>query len=352
MFCYSTVVHYVSRATYDNFMKDVAQNLAAISSGFETLSSQIPSQNTPNPAEAAASVPHVAASTHLDPSDDPEKSWSSTPICRYTRLPLPQLNREDYKEVKMWYSQEYSGVRKGEKKDDEDTPEASSGSSALSSYMEDATGNHIPEPERIDIRERARVFWEEILHADRAPPVWKAAPKDIKDEFTHILESEFPWIRLCAKHWKAKKIAANHYSQWYHKAYPRKLAEDAQKRAAKAAAERAAREAAGLDTNDNSEERVLKRPRDEGAEDDNVPGPSKHLRVEECRSPSPPRRPKLTRRTGKGKQVHKMFSPDYIKCLYTRQNMLYEFPNYMREKSRMLTSSPSARMFYIRPASK
>ena len=112
-------------------------------------------------------------------------------------------------------------------------------------------------------------------------------------------------------------VATNHYSQWYKVAYPRKMAEDAKKLSDKLAAEKAAMEAAGLHINYNSEKGVLKRPRDGEDDEDDVPGPSKRLQVEEPRSPSPPRpRPQPTRKGQKEKQVCRTFSSGYIECLY------------------------------------
>ena len=316
---YSILINDVSRVANDDLMKNVAEILAAVSSGFKDLSSQIAMSQT-------TLAPPVAA----DPSDNPGKSKLSKIFRLYTSRPLPQLDRTNYMHVKMWDSDGYNGLRKGGNRGGENAPKVGTGSSTLSSYMEDKDGNDIPETERVDLHETAWSFWEELLEINRAPSSWGSASRDIKNEFVHILESEYFWIRLCKNHWKAEMVATNHYSQWYKVAYPRKVAEDAKKLADKLAAEKAALEAVGLHINDNSRRDVLKRPRVEEDEEDDVPGPSKRLHVEESRS-SPPRS-KLTRRT-QGKQVHRTFSPVFIKCLYTRQKMLYGISNYMRHRT-------------------
>ena len=162
----------------------MAEILATVSSGFKDLSSQISmSQTASNRTETIPLAPPAAADTRSDPSDDSGKSKPSKIIRLYTGRPLPQLDRTDYKDVKMWDSDGYSGLRKGGNRGGENVPKVGTGSSALSSYMEDKDGNDIPETERIDLHETARRFWEELLEIDRAPSSWGSACRDVKNEF-------------------------------------------------------------------------------------------------------------------------------------------------------------------------
>ena len=295
--CYSGLTDNVSRIAYENLTKNLAENMAVVSSGFKDLSSRISTiQTVSTPTETDVPVPPIATALHSDPFDDLDLSEPSNPIRQYIRRPLPQLDRKDYKDVSMWTADEYSR-RKGGRRGGEDALEEGSGPAALSSYMEDENGNDLPQKEKDSCRARARKFWNELLGSGRAPTCWGDLPQDAEDEFVHILETEFPWIRLCDDHWKAKRIGTNHYSQWYGKALQRKLKKEAER----LAAQKAAMEAAGLDVDHMGGKWALKRPSNET--DDDVPGPSKRVRDElESRSPSPPR-PKLTWRSRKRKQV-------------------------------------------------
>ena len=259
MFQYSILINGVSRVANDDLTKNMTEILATVSSGFKNLSSQIAqSQTASNQTRTTASAPPITTAAHSNMVDDSGESESSKPIYQYTGLPLPQLDRTNYKDVKMWDSSGYSSLRKGGNRGGEDAPRVGTGSSALLSYMEDKDGNDIPETERDDLRETAQDFWEELLEIGRAPSSWGATSRDIKNQFIHILEDKYHWIWLCKNHWKAKMVATNHHSQWYRVAYPCKVAEDTKKLADKMAAEKAAMEAASLYVNHNSEKGVLK----------------------------------------------------------------------------------------------
>ena len=258
----------ISRIAYDSLMEKVAENLAVVSSGIKDLSSQV-------------SVPRVIStptetkapdSDLFDDSDDSDSAESAPQ--HYTRRPLRQLNREDYENIEYWEKETYNHRNNGGR-NGEDPPEGT-GSAPLSCYMENENGEEVPLKEQYACRRRSRKFWEGLLRSSRAPNIWRQAPKDVEDELIHILETEFPWTRFCEDHWKAKRVATNHYSQWYWAALPRKLKKDAEKWAEKLAAQIAAMQAAGLDID---ERWALKRPSDEV--DDDVPGPSKRVRAEE-----------------------------------------------------------------------
>jgi hypothetical protein len=216
--CFSKFNHTdnVSRVAYDRLVDKLAGNVAAVSSGLENLSARVSApQTTPDQAEVNTLHPSIAIS--------PPPSTSGCSDQRYTRCPLPQLDPKDYPDIKHWEDDEYNVIRKGAKRGGE-APTPITGTSALSCFMEDENGSPIPEKERRNARERAKKLWGEVLRMGRATPQWGDIPQDVQDEHIHILESEFPWFRLCANHWKAKMVATNGYGQWYGPALRRRLA--------------------------------------------------------------------------------------------------------------------------------
>ena len=94
---------------------------------------------------------------------------------------LPQLDRNQFKNVVHWGPEQYHLLRKNKgKKEDEDEddsendepllsskPPKEKKESTLSCYMEDEHGKPIPESERTSAHLRARLFWNGL----RTPPV-------------------------------------------------------------------------------------------------------------------------------------------------------------------------------------
>ena len=80
---YSYLIDNIPRIAYNNLMEKVAENLAAVSSGFKDLSSQISAPRiVPTPAKTKA--------PDSDPFDDSDDSDSAEPVPhKSTRLPLP-----------------------------------------------------------------------------------------------------------------------------------------------------------------------------------------------------------------------------------------------------------------------
>ena len=146
----------------------------------------------------------------------------------FTGLPLPQLNQKDYPNVQHWGPEKYNAIRKGGKRvQDEDESIKSQDRPAYSIFMEDEDGNPIKNRARKDIRTTAKSFFEQLLSINRTPKSWGHAALDIRNEFIHQLESEYPWIRLCEGHWKATAVATTTYPHWYTSASQRKAAETA-----------------------------------------------------------------------------------------------------------------------------
>lgn len=142
-------------------------------------------------------------------------SPSSTAI--FTQLPLPQLRREDTPNVHHWFEQSYSVTRKRGKNGEANPEETKFAGSILSCYLEDENGDEIPKAKRNEARSVAKGFFNYLLREGKAPPAWGKAGIDIQNEYLHLMEGRFPFLRLCDNHWKAMRIATNSYSQWYGK---------------------------------------------------------------------------------------------------------------------------------------
>ena len=203
--CYINIIKNISRTSHDAIIKNFAENIASVSSGFREVSSQMEDFLTNKPTPPAPStIPSALPNT----SDTPNTSDLSSSA--YTGLPLPPLAREDYPNVKYWDSDDYTSLRKVGRNN-----EVVKKSSILSSYMEDKNGDPIPEGTRNAAREVAKGFFILLLQKGRAPTTWGDASIDIKNQLTYMLETGFDFLRLCSHHWKAKQIATNSYSQWY-----------------------------------------------------------------------------------------------------------------------------------------
>lgn len=134
-----------------------------------------------------------------------------------TRQPPPQLERAMFPSVKMWFSDDYKGRRKTVKGPEDKLEDDSNGTSkpsVLSSYMEDESGKVVHETSRAAVRAHAKAFFCSLLKNGRAPAKWGDASLDVVNELVYELETNFPWLRLCEGHWKAKQVATNSYSQW------------------------------------------------------------------------------------------------------------------------------------------
>jgi hypothetical protein len=294
--------------SYDAIINNISENIAVISSGFKDLSARtIMSPADSKPTLPTGSTTPVTPST---PSNASDASGSSSSVLVFTRLPLPQLDRGNYPNVQHWCGNSYKGLRKlGKNNDDDDDDEANLEGkrlkgSILSCYMEDENGEQIPEATRYTARGEAKAFFNLLMERGRAPPIWGDVSIDAKNELIHILESRFPFLRLCDDHWKANKIATNSYSQWY----PRALKRRAKNMAEKAAKKVASTQVIDVDADDNDKDESLKRPR---AEDDDTRH-SKRPRAEGTPT-TPPPRPRPTRITTQRQRVCKSFYFGYMR---------------------------------------
>lgn len=198
-------------------VKNIGENIATISSGFKNVSSQMgdflaKSEHQPLALPTTGIPPNSS-----DASPDPSAPSSGTLV--FTGQPLPQLDRAKYPKVTQWLPTDYNNNRKVGKSD---APmENGRKVSVLSSYMEDENGTLIHSSIRDAAREMTWKFCWLLLRNGMAPARWRDASLDVSNELTFRLETNFPWLRLCEGHWKAKKVVTNGYPQWYAEAIVR-----------------------------------------------------------------------------------------------------------------------------------
>ena len=257
-------------------MKNMANNVASVSSELKTFSAQ------------ASTAPLIQKSSLFDapddptvpsaPSDQPKKSE----VSGLDSIPplLPELDRKLYPNVRQWDNAMYNKGRKGGLKNEDEKPYTDC--SQLASYMEDENGNQIPESTKSFARKVAREFFGELLERGSAPKSWSYLPLSITTKYLIMMETRFPFLRLCSNHWKAIQVGTNQYSQWINRAAGRKAAIDTKKTKgkgkAKASEVSSDVEVIDLDDSEENPSSVRKRPVDDT---DNAPGPSKRPRIED-----------------------------------------------------------------------
>ena len=257
--------------------------MVAFSSGFENVSSFLAKSEHQPLAIPTTSIPSGSS----DPSTDPPGALRKK---IYTSQPPPQLDHEQYPDVRQWFPTDYNDRRKvgkgtGEGGSAADGPK----SPVLSSYMEDEHGRLVPMSTRAAIRAMAKDFFWKILRDGRAPAKWGDAGLDVSNELICLLETNYPWLRLCQDHWKAKKVATNSYSQWYSDATN---CYNKETRLQGKAPQPPTTDIIDVDSDTDTQKRPLKRRL---AEDDGA-GRSKRPHLEETPSCAQPARPTATRR--------------------------------------------------------
>jgi hypothetical protein len=181
---------------------------------------------TPKPEFMDVKVPFIGRS--VPPNVHEHSGFSASSPVR-TRDLLPQLDRVLYPSVRLWDQDQCQGNRKGRRRGGEDDHEEKPRGSVLSSYMEDENGEDVPEATRKAIRKMARGLFELLLMHKKAPATWGSVPLDTQTELIFRLETQYPFLQLCANHWKADMVATNSYSQWYSRAVGRDATNDARK---------------------------------------------------------------------------------------------------------------------------
>ncbi|KAF7359927.1 hypothetical protein MVEN_00718900 [Mycena venus] len=81
-------------------------------------------------------------------------------------------------------------------------------------YIEDWDGEVIGGKELGYIREEARNLFEDVLAAGKATRRYKSIGHQIHCAMVYVLELKFPYLTLCADHWKAALAISDIYRHW------------------------------------------------------------------------------------------------------------------------------------------
>ena len=203
----------ISRSAYNLLLMSMAGNVAAISSGFKTFSTQMAGPlATPKVKSSSSSIPPTALPT---PPGVSNTSGALSLFSGFVAPPLlPQLDRAKYPNIVHWFDQLYLVYCRG-KQDDEDDPREKPSGSMLSKYMENEDGSEVPELTKKAVHKKARAVFEHLLRTGMAPTQWRFASVEAQQLPIRTLEAEFPFLQLCENHWKAAMVATNAYLQWY-----------------------------------------------------------------------------------------------------------------------------------------
>jgi hypothetical protein len=134
--------------------------------------------------------------------------------------PTP-LNVDDYPAVQYWYQSEHRAEKA--RRDAEDKKNARpTRKNASFWFLEDSEGVKINNNTVDSLRAEAKVIWNEICddHGPIGLP-WSSVSHKLRVEYLKKLEREFPFLRLCADHYKATAVATTDYTRWYKLRYPK-----------------------------------------------------------------------------------------------------------------------------------
>jgi hypothetical protein len=145
---------------------------------------------------------------NIRPSNTAE-AGEPTPRAQDMEIPVSP-RKEDYKLVNHWTPEKYNTFRhpkRGTTPDKGDDP-------IICLFMEDEHGNVIPASTRRQVTRDLKAFWQGKYEKNERLDNLTHLGWDIRQEFRAVMETSYPWLRLCEGHWKADQLWSNHFSQW------------------------------------------------------------------------------------------------------------------------------------------
>ena len=182
---------------YNHLVEKLANKIDRTRSDIKKIAANIPRQ-TPGPVEG---TDYMATPSQASPK-----------ICSETSPMIPSpLQRKDFPRVKHWTPDIWSTLRhpKGDT-----TPERVKGVPTICQFWEDESGEIIPSARRGAVTRSLRSFWQQKHNEGVRVDTLTNIGWDLLTDFRNTMESEFPWLRLCADHWKADQLWINHFSSW------------------------------------------------------------------------------------------------------------------------------------------
>ena len=120
-------------------------------------------------------------------------------------IQLPPLNKEDHPGTKFWEASAWEEWVKSQKEKGGFSSHVP-GQGTNSSWMEDESGNPIPERRRQAIHREARQMWADMRHYKIEPMPFGAMPSSVVEFFCVKIAFKFSEFRLCADDWKADRL--------------------------------------------------------------------------------------------------------------------------------------------------
>ena len=141
----------------------------------------------------------------------------SAPATSKQRIDIP-LNpqEEDFPFLEHWRQGPWQSTQNTPQTDADD----SDGQPVYSVWMEDQFGEPISEDIKTAIHEDIYSYWSGMFMDNKIS--LQMAPKDVafrfREEFRIAMEGKYPWLRLCAAHWKVRQLWTNYFSKWKRRA--------------------------------------------------------------------------------------------------------------------------------------
>ena len=128
-------------------------------------------------------------------------------VSNSTSIPL-NPNKEDY-DTNFWDQGSWQPIRNGTMANETD-------SSVITLFMEDEFGQPIPEEIKEALRTDVFMYWNDVLQRGEGASLKNFMDLGLKrkDDFHETMENKYPWLRLCAGHWKVKQVWVNYFSRW------------------------------------------------------------------------------------------------------------------------------------------
>ena len=117
--------------------------------------------------------------------------------------------KEDYEHLHWWRQSSWQPFRNGEVPNESGIP-------TTTLFMENEFGRPIDEDTKEELRGECGFYWNQVVRDGDGDSLgnWNDLGLNRKEDFRIFIESKFPWLRLCAGHWKTKQVWVNYYGRW------------------------------------------------------------------------------------------------------------------------------------------
>jgi hypothetical protein len=133
----------------------------------------------------------------------------------------PPMQRKDYPKIDFWYLKQYKALK--DEKPKGGRGRNIEGENVMFRFLQDETGQVLEGKEVDAICEASRHFWR-VLYQDYDGNLgcpWREVDARAQLRFYEEIEEQYPLLKFCEGHWKARSICTNGYSQW-HSTYSKK----------------------------------------------------------------------------------------------------------------------------------